>query len=471
MGLRYCKRNKLRNMGEIILFGAGVYAKKYKALLEYLHKDFDYFTDNDSTKWGTSLYGKPIISPRELTNFPECQIIISSTHEIAIRKQLSEMGLADYIVGLDDLYNICEQQMERTTDDNVSVCQDDTIIVDMYEGIGWGGTELWAANLAYGLKQAGKRTILVGGTEQPALEGQYECLVKRISEQDTIMHMVDLFEENLPCVFVNNFAGCAFMAAIIVKKKYPDLMNIISVIHSDNKSLFDAYMMLSRYIDKIFCVSNQICAHMQELYNFEKNRYFFKEQPIEIDDAWKRDWNVVGSLRIGYAGRLVRQHKRADLLVDLIDYLEQKKIDYVLNIAGEGECAEIISEYIATNQLEEKVKLFGRLPKGEMNTFWKNQDVFVNVSECEGTSLSMLEAMSYGCVPVVTDVSGAREFITDGESGYICKVGDLSGMSDCIVELAQNRQKLETYGMKSRKIIAERCNPDRYIDFWTEQML
>ena len=75
------------------------------------------------------------------------------------------------------------------------------------------------------------------------------------------------------------------------------------------------------------------------------------------------------------------------------------------------------------------------------------------------------------CAPVVTDVSGAREFITDRENGYICAVGDLSGMSDCIVELARNRQKLEKYGMKSREIIAERCNPGRYIDFWIEQMI
>lgn len=454
-----------------ILFGAGVYAKKYKALLEYLHMDFDYFTDNDSSKWGTSLYGKPIISPKELMNFLECQIIISSTHEIAIRKQLSEMGLSDCIIGLDDLYDLCEQQMERVTDGNVAVHQEDTIMVDMYEGIGWGGTELWAANLACGLKLAGKRAILVGGTEQPTLEGRYECLVNRISEQDTIMHMVDLFEENLPCVFVNNFAGCAFMAAIIVKKKYPDLVQIISVIHNDNKSLFDAHMMMAGYIDKIFCVSNQIRIHMQELYDFDQDRYFFKEQPIETDLSWTREWNVAQPIRIGYAARLVKQQKRADLLIDLIECLEQKKIDYVFNIAGEGECAEIVSEYIVANQLEEKVKLIGRLPKEEMNLFWKNQDVFVNISEYEGTSLSMLEAMSYGCVPVVTDVSGAREFITDGENGYICAVGDLSGVSDCIVELTQNRQKLEAYGKKSREIIAERCNPGRYVDFWIEHMI
>ena len=123
-----------------ILFGAGVYAKKYKALLEYLHMDFDYFTDNDSSKWGTMLYGKPVISPNELVNFSECQIIISSTHEIAIRKQLSQMGLSDCIIGLDDLYNLCEQKMTGFADDKVTVHQEDTIIVDMYEGIGWGGT-------------------------------------------------------------------------------------------------------------------------------------------------------------------------------------------------------------------------------------------------------------------------------------------------------------------------------------------
>lgn len=458
-------------MLKIILFGAGVYAKKYKALLEYLHMDFDYFTDNDSSKWGISLYGKQVISPNELVNFSECQIIISSTHEIAIRKQLSQMGLSDCIIGLDDLYNLCEQKMTGFADDKVTVHQEDTIIVDMYEGIGWGGTELWAANLAYGLQRAGKKAILLGGTEQPRLEERYESLVKRISEQETIMHMVDLLEANLPCVFVNNFAGCAFMAAIMVKKKHPDLIKIISVIHNDNKSLFDAHMMLKEYIDKVFCVSNQIRAHMQELYEFDKNRYFFKEQPIEIDVKWNRDWNATQPLRIGYAARLVKQQKRADLLVDLIACLEQRRIDYVFQIAGEGECEAIISDYIVKNKLEEKVQLLGRVPKEKMNQFWSNQDVFVNVSEYEGTSLSMLEAMSYGCVPVVTEVSGAREFITEGENGYICPVGNLSVISDCIQDLVIDREKLKNFGMECHKIIQERCNPKKYIDHWMRELL
>lgn len=455
----------------IILFGAGVYAKKYKALLEYLHMDFDYFTDNDSSKWGTVLYGKPIIPPDELTDFLPCQIIISSTHEIAIRKQLSEIGLSDCIIGLDDLYNLCEHKMNGLTDDNVTVHQEDIIIVDMYEGIGWGGTELWAANLANGLMQSGKKSIILGGTEQPELENQYEELIIRISEQDTITHMVNMMEQNLPFTFINNFAGCAFMAAIILKKKYPHWVNIISVIHNDNKSLFDAHMMLKEYVDKIFCVSSQICDHMRALYDYDVDKYFFREQPVYSNKILDKNWNTSVKLRIGYAARLVKQQKRADLLVNLISEFEKRNIDYLFQIAGDGEYLSVISDFVKNAQLEGKVELLGRLSKYKMNDFWRNQDVFVNISEYEGTSLSMLEAMSFGCVPVVTDVSGAKEFIDVGKNGYICAVGDLDGIADGVKQLNDDRDRLIRYGKECHARIVEKCNPEKYIEYWMEKVL
>lgn len=453
-----------------ILFGSGVYAKKYKALLEYLHMDFDYFTDNDSSKWGTVLYGKKIISPEELKRYPRCQIIISSTHETAIRKQLSEMGLIQNIIGLNQLYQLCEQRMNDAADKK-NVRQDEEIIlVDMYEGIGWGGSELWAADLALGLNEIGKRVILIGGTEQAPLEERYEKLIRRLPEQNTIKWMIELMESNLPFVFINNFAGCGFIAAIILKRKYPDLVRIISVIHNDNQNLFDAHMMMEKYIDKIFCVSEQIRDRMWRQYHSDNQKYFFKEQPIQSDISWRRNWNTLQPLRVGYAARLVRQQKRADLLTDLIGDLEDKKVDYCFQIAGEGECLKKLKTYIRKNRLESKVQLLGRLPKSKMDDFWKNQDVFVNVSEYEGTSLSMLEAMSYGCVPVVTDVSGAREFIAK-DSGYICQVGDMECIAECISRLAENRKRLKKYGQNCRKTIQNRCNPKEYIDYWIKNLL
>lgn len=455
---------------KIILFGAGVYAKKYKALLEYIGIDFDYFTDNDSCKWGTMLYGKKVIAPDSLTEFQNYRIIISCTHEIAIIKQLSDMGLQDKILSLDELYSFCEKKKEKNR--NIAkLHNEETIFMDMYEGIGWGGSEIWAANLSYYLKQRGKQIILLGGTEQLMLEKKYEDMTIRVSEEDTIMKMVDIFENNLPSVFINNFAGCGFMAAALVKRRYPDKMKIISVVHSDNKALFDAHMLMSQYIDKIFCVSNQIKEHMMSLYSFPHEKYFFKEQPIDIDRRWDGVKEQVDFIRIGYAGRLVKQAKRVDLLPDIIMQLEKRNIKYLLQIAGEGDCISVLEEFIHKNKLENKVKLLGRLPKSQMNKFWKNQDIFINISEYEGTSLSMLEAMSYKCVPVVTDVSGAREFIEQNQNGYICNIGDFEKMAEDIYELSADRNKLKLYGEKCRQIIIDRCDMNKYVDGWLSYLL
>lgn len=453
----------------IVMFGAGVYAKKYKAILEYLEMGFDYFTDNDAHKWGTTYYGKPVIAPVELTRM-DCKIIISCTHEDAIGQQLCEMGIRDRVIELRELCFLCMQKEPCRKRLNYDA-KDPFIIVDMYEGIGWGGSEIWAAQLAYELWKCRKQVCLLGSTEQPSLEERYEKMTERFSCENTIAKIADFIEAKLPCTFINNFAGCAFLAASIVKKKYPDKVKIISVIHSDKKNLMDAHMMLKEYIDKIFCVSNQIKETVQNEYDFDCEQIFFKEQMIRTEQKSEKEDRTHGVLKIGYAARLVKQAKRADLLPELIKYLEEKKIKYLFQIAGWGECGEDIADYLKKNNLEGRVKLLGRIPKSKMGDFWKNQDIVINISEYEGSSLSMLEAMAYGCVPVVTDVSGAREFIRHGENGFICDIGDLKQMALYIYELSLDWDRLNAYGAICRKMIQEKCNPEEYMKYWLETLI
>lgn len=458
-------------MNTVVLFGAGVYAKKYKALLEYLDIEFDYFTDNDERKWGTQLYGKPVIPPEQLSRM-DCNVIISCTHEDSVREQLCQRKLAQRIIGLDELYNRCKQKMSEKEPSDPFVIQDAALLVDMYEGIGWGGTEMWAADLALGLYQRKKRVFLLGDCEQPSLEKEYEELAVRFEESGIISSMVDFMEKHLPCVLVNNFAGCAFMAAVIVKLRNPGKMKIISVIHNDNKNLFDAHMMMKEYIDSVFCVSSRIKDRITEEYYFDAGRVFYRPQPITVKEERKSLKSAEhGAVRIGYAARLVKQQKRADLLPAFIAGLEKRKINYILQIAGEGECGEEIISYIESCCLHEKVQMLGRLPKSQMNDFWEAQDIFINLSEFEGCSLSMLEAMGCGCVPIVTDVSGSREFIVNNQNGFICKVGDLEGMADCVSAISADRIKLDEFARICHESIVQKCNPDSYVDYWIKEVL
>lgn len=452
-------------MKKIVLFGAGVYAKKYKSLLDYLGIEFDYFSDNDSNKHGTTLYGKKVIPPRELIDL-DCRIIISCTHGEQIRKQLEEMGIAGKLLELNDIYDLFKKKIISENGYGCQLSEKENVIVDMYEGIGWGGTEIWAATVAKGLADKERKVTLFGSTEQVRLDQQYEVLVERFSNENTISQMVKSMVDKLPFVLINNFAGCAYLAAVMLKMQYQEKVHIIDVIHNDNISLFNAHMIFRDWTDCFLCVSDKIRKRIIQEYHIEIGKTYFKEQPIDVDADYVRHYTELQvPLRIGYAARLVKQQKRADLFPELINTLEKAGINYQLDIAGDGEYYSYIERFVQENKLGTKVKLLGRINKTEMSDFWKKQDVYLNFSEYEGTSLSMLEAMSYACVPVVTDVSGVSEFVKDGINGYVCQCGDFGRIAEDIKELENNRNLLKNFGEICRKEILNRCKKGNYINF------
>ena len=451
-------------MKKLVLFGAGVYAKMYKSLLDYLNIPFDYYTDNDSSKYGLFLYGKEVIDPNTLPLL-DCNVIISCSHGEAIKEQLKGMGILDRLISLEDICEIFKERISEKTMKYKNMKQQKTVLVDMYEGIGWGGTEMWAASVAKGLLKRGYPVALLGSQEQESLSKEYEDMVERFSCENTIEQMVSYMLDRLPFVLLNNFSGCAYLAAVMLKMQYPKQVEIIDVIHNDNISLFNSHMVFREWVNGFICVSDKIRNSIISLYHIEEEKVFFKEQPILSEKDFQRKYIKEGPLRIGYAARLVKQQKRADLFPTLIDMLEKYQMPYLLEIAGEGECKCLIEEYISKNYLEDRVKVLGRIPKEDMPQFWKKQDVYLNFSEYEGTSLSMLEAMSFACVPVVTDVSGVSEFITNEYNGCVCHVGDLDSIAKEMYRLGSHRELLSEYGGLCQNIIQTRCNPDDYMEY------
>ena len=126
-------------------------------------------------------------------------------------------------------------------------------------------------------------------------------------------------------------------------------------------------------------------------------------------------------------------------------------------------CGKEIEKYVEKKCLYEKVKFYGKLTRTELTDFLDCQDIYLNFSEYEGTSLTMLEAMASGCVPVVTNVSGVDDFIESGINGLIADVGDLGKIAEHIVSLDKNRNILAEYGQKCMDKVSRKCSLDKYI--------
>lgn len=81
---------------EVILFGCGSCGLRALEEFEKVEAKIVGFTDNNKKLIGTEFSGYQVISPETLSYYTEVSIIIASTYEDEIVKQLLKMGLSNY---------------------------------------------------------------------------------------------------------------------------------------------------------------------------------------------------------------------------------------------------------------------------------------------------------------------------------------------------------------------------------------
>ncbi len=152
-------------------------------------------------------------------------------------------------------------------------------------------------------------------------------------------------------------------------------------------------------------------------------------------------------IRIAYAGRVVQLQKRVFDLIKLGQYLTEISVNFRLDIIGDGPDLDSLKQSLVSNCQSKRFRFLGRMPQQTVVQSWNNYDVCVQVSEFEGTSVSMLEAMAQGAVPVVTAASsGINGVIKNGENGFIVSIGAMDDLAKRIQELASHSQMLASMG-------------------------
>ena len=116
-------------------------------------------------------------------------------------------------------------------------------------------------------------------------------------------------------------------------------------------------------------------------------------------------------------GRLTKE-KGYDTLINIISEINFK--NYQLTIIGDGPEKENLKKLVAEKKLKTKVFFLGK--KKNVNSYFKNSDLFINSSLFEGFPNVVVEALSFG-VPVICSNShgGIGEILKNGKYGVIYK--------------------------------------------------
>lgn len=485
---------QVQNNRKVVVFGASQSGNKAMRRLEDFGIIIEGFTDNNSKKWGKQFSGKPVLPPEEIFRDKDSYlIIISSVYEDEIMQQCMDAGmdkgsvyiLEDFIIQQTDIFMKRYSYLEGI---KPYVNNERTLVITVpNKNNEYSGVTSWMYSVAYGLASINAKFLVLTeemGDEMPACAVQhvipynsyafeedtgdgirvrtgkgYPGLYKK--ETDSLVHIM---MQNLPCtVITSETYGAEYVAAYILKKLFPGLVKVVTVIHSDERARYKRGIWHEKDLDGYLCVAESSLGKWEKEYNVPSWKLFYHEFPVLCTGGGQHDYSKENEpVRLGFLGRLEVNAKRCDLLVKIAEELEKKKINYSLSIAGEGSYKEELKKFIEENSLQDKVVLAGFVKHSSLGRFWNDKDICIITSDYEGSCTAVMEAMSYGAVPVVTNFSSAGSLVDDGTDGYIVPAGDYKEIADKICSLYYSRDLIEKMGNMNKEKMSGKYSPEGY---------
>ncbi|NQY10198.1 MAG: glycosyltransferase family 4 protein [Flavobacteriales bacterium] len=242
--------------------------------------------------------------------------------------------------------------------------------------------------------------------------------------------------------------------------------------YSDNIHWYDptAYLkFLHPRVDKIFCNSVGVEQHLHDQLFFDKSKTIVINKGHDL--AWYEGYAPIdikkeigipedAFLLINVANN--RKMKGIPYLLASINSLPKELNIHLLLVGGDMDVEENLN-IIKQGDKADRIHILG-FRKDVLNIVAAS-DVFC-LSSITGESItkSVLEAMSLGVTPIITDIPGNVELLVHEESGLVTKTFDSQDMTDAIVRLYNDREFCKELGKNAKHRIATRLSTTRTIE-------
>ncbi|MCX7862584.1 MAG: glycosyltransferase [Bacteroidales bacterium] len=134
-----------------------------------------------------------------------------------------------------------------------------------------------------------------------------------------------------------------------------------------------------------------------------------------LPDADLKDKNP----NLFFSNRALTENYRIDKVLKLFAEIKKYNRDAMLVIANKGNKEQELKELMNQLNISDSVSFVGYLNEDEQQKYYLMAQYYFSMPESDATSVSLLEAMAYGCVPIVSDIPANREWIVSSENGII----------------------------------------------------
>jgi glycosyltransferase involved in cell wall biosynthesis len=148
---------------------------------------------------------------------------------------------------------------------------------------------------------------------------------------------------------------------------------------------------------------------------------FFTATYLEADKVPLKSLNLKATIHFVFVGTLV-QGKNPFYAIQLVEALYKNGYDVFLNMYGEGIERNFLENYIATNSLDNFIKINGNQNQETIKNAYQKSHFVILPSKSEGWPKAVAEGMFWGCLPIATPVSCVPFMLDYGKRGLLLQM-------------------------------------------------
>jgi glycosyltransferase involved in cell wall biosynthesis len=221
---------------------------------------------------------------------------------------------------------------------------------------------------------------------------------------------------NPDCIHIHQLNRFAFFVCLLSNKRIPIISTAwgsdVLIMPWKNKLYFNITKFLLKRSKYVTADSIDMISKMKEIVASD-SKYIHLQYGIDYVRKENKQ-NII------YSNRLHKPLYRISQIISYFSEFKKNDIDdWRLVIAGEGEETNILKDTVKDLNLKDSVEFLGWLDKIQNQHYFSISKAYVSIPSSDGTSVGLLEAMSAGCIAIVSDLEVSKEWINHMENGIV----------------------------------------------------
>lgn len=147
-----------------------------------------------------------------------------------------------------------------------------------------------------------------------------------------------------------------------------------------------------------------------------------------------------------FSNRTLNANANIDRVIHFFNRVFVKNRHARLIIANDGPLKEYLMQLTTQLGIQDAIEFVGFLSQDEQEEYYRKSQYYFSILSSDALSVSLLEAMAFGCIPIVSDLPDNRDWVINGVNGLIISEyttpDTLSVMQEKSLEIAERNREM-----------------------------